>query len=308
MSVSSAKASAFPTTCANSACGQGLCGPVKHCPFCGVSLMQAPAVVTPLPAAEPAVVTPLPAAKPPMQSIAPTPEAPIAPARVPPPAAPSVSPPETPAAPTPPAGPTPAPKAKKPVMQIMIGALVLVGAGYAALKMTGVPDHQKFDAYLQAGQTCFETQNFACALDNAGLALQEDRNEPRALSLLQRAQAAQERQQQKLEAEQRQQQLKIQAIEATRQANAQSEQAALDRQRQEAADRQVREQQLQQASRAVNASLQQAQNALNAGEYQSAIAVAKLVLGMDPSNARARNIIRQAEQQLKEALNRTRIE
>ena len=54
--------------------------------------------------------------------------------------------------------------------------------------------------------------------------------------------------------------------------------------------------------------MQHAQNALNAGEYQSAIAVAKVVLGMDPNNARARSIIRQAEQQLKEALNRTRIE
>ena len=99
-----------------------------------------------------------------------------------------------------------------------------------------------------------------------------------------------------------------QAAEATRQADALREQQALERQRQEAADRQVRDQQQQQAAKAVNASLQQAQNALNAGEYQSAIAVARVVLGMDPNNSRARNIIRQAEQQLKEALNRTRIE
>lgn len=295
MSVSSA--SAFPTTCANSACGQGLCGPVKHCPFCGVSLTQAPAAVKPPPAPEP-----------PVQPIAPTAEAPIVPARVPRPADQPASPPEPPAAPPPSASPAPAPQAKKPVMKILIGALVLAGAGYIAVKITAGPDHQQFDAYLQAGQTCFDTHNFACALDNAGLALKQDRNEPRALSLLQRAQAAQERQQQQLEAEQKQQQLKIQADEAARQDNAQREQAALDRQRQEAADRQVREQQLQQASRAVNASLQQAQNALNAGEYQSAIAVAKVVLGMDSNNARARSIIRQAEQQLKEALNRTRIE
>ena len=110
------------------------------------------------------------------------------------------------------------------------------------------------------------------------------------------------------DAAQKQQLLKAQAAEAARQADALREQQALERQRQEAADRQVRDQQQQQAAKAVNASLQQAQNALNAGEYQSAIAVARVVLGMDPNNSRARNIIRQAEQQLKEALNRTRIE
>ena len=300
MSVSSAKASAFPTSCANSACGQGLCGPVKHCPFCGVALQQAPAAVTPPPAPKPSV-----------QPAAGVPKAPVATVSVPPPTDLPVLPPEPPAASAPPppaASPTPVPKAKKPIIKILIGVLVLMGAGYVALKMTAGPDHQQFDAYLQAGQTCFDAKDFACALDNAGLALQQDRNEPRALSLLQRAQAAQERQQQKREDDQKQQQLKAQAAEASRQANAQREQAVLDRQRQEAADRQVREQQLQQASKAVNASLQHAQNALNAGEYQSAIAVAKVVLGMDPNNARARSIIRQAEQQLKEALNRTRIE
>ena len=298
MSVSSAKASVFPTACANSACGQALCGPVKHCPFCGVALQQAPAAVTP------------PAPKPVAPPAAPKPVPPVVAA---PPVDPPASAPEPSvvagAAPAPPdAAPTPAPKVKKPIMKIVIGALVLVGGGYVALKMTAGQDHQKFETYLQAGQTCLNAQNFACALDNAGLALQQDRNEPRALSLLQRAQAAQERQQQKLAADQKQQQLKAQAAEAARQASAQREQEALDRQRQDAANRQLREQQQQQASQAVNASLQQAQNALNAGEYQSAIAVAKVALGMDPHNARARSIIRQAEQQLKEALNRTRIE
>lgn len=193
-------------------------------------------------------------------------------------------------------------------MQIVIGALALVGGGYVAMRMMTGQDQQKLDAFVQAGQTCFDSLDFACALDNAGLALQQDRNEPRALSLLQRAQAAQERQQQKLDADQKQKQQQAQAATAARQADAQREQMARDRQReQEAADRDMRNQQ-QQASKAVNTSLQQAQNALKAGEYQSAIAVANVVLGMDPGNTRARNIIRQAEQQLKEALSRTRIE
>ena len=196
-------------------------------------------------------------------------------------------------------------------MLIVIGALALVAGGYVALKMLSGQDQQKLDAFVQAGQTCFDTQDFACALDNAGLALQQDHHDPRALSLLQRAQAAQTHQQQKLVADQQQKQLQAQAAEAIRQADALREQQALNRQRQEAVDRELRnqqQQQQQQASKAINASLQQAQNALNAGEYQSAIAVAKVALGMDPNNARARTIIRQAEQQLKEALNRTRIE
>jgi len=194
-------------------------------------------------------------------------------------------------------------------MLIVIGALALVAGGYVALKMLSGQDQQKLDAFVQAGQTCFDTQDFACALDNAGLALQQDRHDPRALSLLQRAQAAQTHQQQKLVADQQQKQLQAQAAEAIRQADALREQQALNRQRQEAVDHELRnQQQQQQASKAINASLQQAQNALNAGEYQSAIAVAKVALGMDPNNARARTIIRQAEQQLKEALNRTRIE
>ncbi|VFB20657.1 hypothetical protein [Pseudomonas fragi] len=189
--------------------------------------------------------------------------------------------------------------------------LAVVVGGYVAIKMMAGQSQQKLDDFLQTGQSCFDTRDFACALDNVGLALQQDSNDPRALSLLQRAQAAQAaqaRQQQLQDAAQKQQLLKAQAAEATRQADALREQQALERQRQEAADRQVRDQQQQQAAKAVNASLQQAQNALNAGEYQSAIAVARVVLGMDPNNSRARNIIRQAEQQLKEALNRTRIE
>ena len=189
-----------------------------------------------------------------------------------------------------------------------VATLVVVVGGYAAIKMMTGQSQQKLDAFVQTGQSCFDTRDFACALDNAGLALQQDSNDPRALSLLQRAQAAQVRQQQLQDAAQKQQLLKAQSAEAARQADALREQQALERQRQEAADRQVRDQQQQQAAKAVNASLQQAQNALNAGEYQSAIAVARVVLGMDPNNSRARNIIRQAEQQLKEALNRTRIE
>lgn len=188
--------------------------------------------------------------------------------------------------------------------------LAVVVGGYVAIKMMAGQSQQKLDGFLQTGQSCFDTRDFACALDNAGLALQQDSNDPRALSLLQRAQAAQAaqvRQQQLQDAAQKQQLLKAQSAEAARQADALREQQALERQRQEAADRQVHQQQ-QQAAKAVNASLQQAQNALNAGEYQSAIAVARVVLGMDPNNSRARNIIRQAEQQLKEALNRTRIE
>ncbi|MEJ3589760.1 MULTISPECIES: hypothetical protein [Pseudomonas] len=189
--------------------------------------------------------------------------------------------------------------------------LAVVVGGYVAIKMMAGQSQQKLDGFLQTGQSCFDTRDFACALDNAELALQQDSNDPRALSLLQRAQAAQAaqvRQQQLQDAAQKQQLLKAQSAEAARQADALREQQALERQRQEAADRQVRDQQQQQAAKAVNASLQQAQNALNAGEYQSAIAVARVVLGMDPNNSRARNIIRQAEQQLKEALNRTRIE
>ena len=295
MSVSSAKASAFPTLCASSACGQGLCGPVKHCPFCSVPLQQATAV-TPAQAPKPA------------PPVAPKPVAPAIPASVPPHTDMPESPSEPPVAPPPPAVPTPAPRTQKPIIAIVIGALVLVGGGYTALKMTAGPDQQKVDAFLQAGQSCFDARNFGCAQDNAGLALQQDRNEPRALNLLQRAQAAQERQQQQQDAEQKQKQLQAQAGEATREADAQRLQESRDRGRQEAADRQARDQQRQQTAKAVNASLQQAQNALNAGEYQSAIAVAKVVLGMDPNNARARSIIRQSEQQLKEALNRTRIE
>lgn len=300
MSASSAKASAFPTSCANSACGQGLCGPVIYCPFCGVSLQQAPVAVTPAPEPKARPATPVPKATVTPASIPPALDVPAAaPTPVPGPAA---------CAPAPSAAPIPVPSNRKPALILAVATLVVVVGGYAAIKMMAGQSQQKLDGFLQTGQSCFDTKDFACALDNAGLALQQDSNDPRALSLLQRAQAAQARHQQLQDAVQKQQQLKAQAAETSRQADALREQQALERQRQEAADRQVRDQQQQQAAKAVNASLQQAQNALNAGEYQSAIAVAKVVLGMDPNNNRARNIIRQAEQQLKEALNRTRIE
>lgn len=112
--------------------------------------------------------------------------------------------------------------------QLALAALVLVSiGGYAAYQARAGKALQQFEADLAAGQACLRSERFDCALDNAGRALGIDSKDPRAISLLQRAQAALERQQ-------RQQDAKAQAAAAAK-AQAQA-QAAAEQARQAAAE------------------------------------------------------------------------
>ncbi|MBF8778743.1 hypothetical protein IV505_03200 [Pseudomonas fulva] len=115
--------------------------------------------------------------------------------------------------------------------QLALAALVLVSiGGYAAYQARAGKALQQFEADLAAGQACLRSERFDCALDNAGRALGIDSKDPRAISLLQRAQAGLERQQ-------RQQDAKAQAAAVAKaQAQAAARQAAAEQARQAAAE------------------------------------------------------------------------
>lgn len=335
MSVS-AKTAGFPATCANSACGKALCGPVKHCPFCGVA-----AVVAPTPKAPPAVApvvkpaalvakaeTPAPALEFDIKQV----EKPPAAKPVPVPAAKAPAPERPPTAnvqPLPPSG--------RGMKKVLLGVMVLGAVSSYWLYQTGARQtQQQFEQHVQAANDCLRSNQYSCALENAEQALQKDSKDPRAVSLLQRAQAGLEREQQAQQAQKAAEAARLAAQEQAKRdklakdadREREQQQRELDKRLQEQqkmlADK-LREQQQQNslpttrpvAPRQNNSganpgvlgqSLEQAKRALGRKDYQSAIAVANVVLTMDPGNRQALNIIRQAEQQRTQALNRTTIE
>ncbi|VVO15123.1 hypothetical protein [Pseudomonas fluorescens] len=339
MSVS-VKSVEFPASCVNSACGKALYGPVKHCPFCGSRLAQVAAL------AAKAVIAPTIDLKPaaPAAKVA----APVAAKKT---AAVvnfdliEVEPLEPPAKPVP-SPVVESPKPKGTLKKILMGLVVLaVVVSYGLYQLGSRHTREQFEQNLLAGQNCLKNNRFDCALENAELALQKDSKEPRAVSLLQRAQAGLERQQQNEEAQKaaaaRQAANKKAQPEKAAQEQAARDQAAREKEQRDLDQRmqlqeQLRAQQQQQQQQqqpeirtptprpspparpiqgisganpgVVGQSLSQARSALARQDYQSAIAVANVVLTMDPGNRQARIIIRQAEQLRTQALNRTTIE
>ncbi|KJK15476.1 hypothetical protein LOY54_00505 [Pseudomonas sp. B21-032] len=323
----SAKKPAFPLNCANGECGKALCGPVLFCPYCGASSQ----VVTSAPVAAPAAVAAAVVA-----SETPTAPAPVAKAPEPPRQV-TISSAEIEravAATAPPQAPVVA-QVSKPrnvarQAALAIAVLVAVG-GYAAYQMNARKALQQFEAELAAGQGCLRLNQYNCALEKAESALRIESKDPRAISLLQRAQAG-------LEGQQRDQQAQAQAAAAAASAAATRKAAAEQAQREQQArelaakeqqlhDEQTqlakRQQQLEQQARSappvqprvapvarpvqrpvapaanaglVGQQLSQARSALARRDGATARSLANRVLSQDPGNRQAQIILRQAEQ------------
>lgn len=313
----SVKAAEFPATCANSACGRTLCGPVKHCPYCGVTVQppisaKAPvAVAAKEPASPPPVVEPKAAA---LKFELPAAPAPAAPQPVAP-------------APTPPVAP-PADKPKGLLKKIVIGALVLALLAFYGMNQLGSRNSQRdLEQVLLAGQQCLRQSDYNCALDKAEQVLQKNSKDPAALSLLNRAKDGLKQVQRDKDladqARQKEQDRKAQQDAADQRKRAE-EQARREQEAKAAAQVQsipapatqpstpprstTRIEQNNGAASMVGRSLNEARKALIRRDYQSAITVARLVLNMDPGNREAQNIINQATRQQSQALNRTTIE
>ncbi|PWB31566.1 hypothetical protein DCO48_16260, partial [Pseudomonas sp. SDI] len=134
--------------------------------------------------------------------------------------------------------PAPAAKPRQRGRTLALAAAVLLAVGgYGAYQMNARKALQQFEADLAAGQGCLRSGQFNCALDKAELALRTDSKDPRAISLLQRAQAG-------LESQQRIEQAKVQAAalaEATKAAQAAA--AEQTRREQAAREQQARDEQ-----------------------------------------------------------------
>lgn len=314
----SAKNPAFPLNCASSACNQPLSGPVAFCPYCGASSQ----VVAAAPAA-PAPVVVVSAAPTAMPAAAPAPVIEsvhtLAPAGIV--STPVVTPPPVP----PIVQGAPVAKSRNLGRKLALAAGVVVAVlGYGAYQASQRQSLQQFEAELAAGQACLRSSQFDCALEKAESALRIESKDPRAISLLQRAQAG-------LEGQQRDQQAKAQAA-AARQAaaeRAQREQQAreLATKEQQLRDEQTqlakRQQQLEQQARVVQPAqqrplttprppvqrpasaanaglvgqqLSQARSALARRDGATARSLANSVLSQDPGNRQAQIILRQAEQ------------
>lgn len=315
----SVKAAEFPATCASSACGRTLCGPVKHCPYCGVAVQPPISAKAPVAAKEPA--SPPPVVEP--KAAALKFELPATPAPATPPPAPAAPA----AAPTPPVAP-PAEKPKGLLKKIVIGALVLALLAFYGMNQLGSRNSQRdLEQVLLAGQQCLRQSDYNCALDKAEQVLQKNSQDPAALSLLNRAKdGLKQVQRDKDLAEQarlKEQERKAQQ-DAADQRNRAEEQARREQEAKAAAQVQAipapapqpstpprsttRIEQTNGAASMVGRSLNEARKALIRRDYQSAITVARLVLNMDPGNREAQNIINQATRQQSQALNRTTIE
>lgn len=322
----SAKKPAFPLDCASAACAKPLSGPVAFCPYCGASSQ----VVTAAPAA------PAPVA---VSNSAPVAVASAAPAAMIE-AVHEIAAPPVAAAPVVKAMPaTPAPVAPPVAKSGNLGrkltlaaAVVLAVVGYGAYQANQRQSLQQFETELAAGQGCLRSSQFDCALEKAESALRIESKDPRAISLLQRAQAG-------LEGQQREQQAKTQAAAAAASAAAARQAAAEQSQREQQArelaakeqrlrDEQdqlaKRQQQLEQQARVVQPTQQrpvtttrppaprptaaaanaglvgqqltQARSALARRDGATARSLANMVLSQDPGNRQAQIILRQAEQ------------
>lgn len=275
-----AKALKFPAACLNSMCAQPLAGPVNHCPFCGTLVARAAPVLR--------VVPPVPV---PAAAAAPAPAPAPAPQAAPAPAAAAPTPP--PPAPAPAADTaTPAPP-KRRMSKIGLALVAVLGVGAYGLQQLGSKhDQQLIEQAIAAGKTCLGKKDYRCAIDNADSVLQKDRNEPRALSLKQQAQAdlarlqkAEDDKQARLQAEasqkaaaERASQEQARARAAQDELDARRRSEELDRQAQELREQRVEEQrrrdQLAQEQQAVREQRQRAQEraaqqqrAQNPGNY-----------------------------------------
>ena len=322
----SAKKPAFPLNCASAACAKALSGPVAFCPYCGASsqvVAAAPAAPAPLAmisSAPVAVATAVPAAM--IEAEHETAPAPVADAPV------VKAIPATPAPVAPPVA-----KSSNLGRKLALAAGVVVAVvGYGAYQASQRQSLQQFETELAAGQGCLRSSQFNCALEKAESALRIESKDPRAISLLQRAQAG-------LEGQQRDQQAKTQAAAAAASAaaarQAAAEQAQREQQARELAAKEQRlrdeqdqlakrQQQLEQQARVVQPTQQrpvtttrppaqrssaaaanaglvgqqltQARSALARRDGATARSLANRVLSQDPGNRQAQIILRQAEQ------------
>lgn len=323
----SAKKPAFPLTCANGECASPLSGPVTFCPYCGASsqvVAAAPAAAAPLAAVSSAPVA--------VAAVAPA--AVLEPAKdVTPPPVVSSTPAVTATAPPPAAVVAPVAKPRNIGRKLALAAAVVAAVGgYGAYQASKRQSLQQFEVELSAGQGCLRSNQFNCALEKAESALRIESKDPRAISLLQRAQAG-------LEGQQRDQQVKAQAAAAAASAatarQAAAEQAQREQQARDLAAKEQhlrdeqeqlakRQQQLEQQARvqqpaqprpattarppaprptaaAANAGLvgqqlTQARSALARRDGATARSLANRVLSQDPGNRQAQIILRQAEQ------------
>lgn len=324
----SAKNPAFPLNCAISECARPLSGPVAFCPFCGTSSQGVASAPAAAPIVLPPVVTPPapPVVVPPAAAI---PEAPrevtVVPADIERTDATPVP------LPTPPVPPAAKPRNLGRKLALAAAVVAAVG-GYGAYQASLRQSLQQFEAELAAGQGCLRSNQFNCALEKAESALRIESKDPRAISLLQRAQAG-------LEGQQRDQQAKTQAAAAAASAAAARQAAAEQAQREQQArdlaakEQQVRDeqnqlakrqQQLEQQARVpqpaaprpvttarppaprvnptaataglVGQQLTQARSALARRDGATARSLANRVLSQDPGNRQAQIILRQAEQ------------
>lgn len=177
--------------------------------------------------------------------------------------------------------------------KIGLALVAVLGVGAYGLQQLGNKhDQQMIEQAIAAGKNCLGKKDYRCAIDNADSALQKDRNEPRALSLKQQAQAdlarlqkVEDDKQARLQAEAsqkaaaeraRQEQARAQAAQDELEARRRSEE--LDRQAQELREQRVEEQrrreQLAQEQQAVREQRQRAQEraaqqqrAQNSGNY-----------------------------------------
>ncbi|MGF6592713.1 hypothetical protein [Pseudomonas sp. 2835] len=324
----SAKKPAFPLNCANGECGKALCGPVLFCPYCGASSQ----VVASAPVAAPAAVAAAVVASKTPTAPAPVVKAPEPPRQV------TISNAEIEravAATAPPQAQVVAQvsKPRNVARQVALAIAVLVAVGgYAAYQMNARKALQQFEAELAAGQGCLRLNQYSCALEKAESALRIESKDPRAISLLQRAQAG-------LEGQQRDQQAQAQAAAAAAASAAATRKAAAEQAQREQQARELaakeqqlrdeqtqlakRQQQLEQQARSappvqprvtpvarpvqrpaapaanaglVGQQLSQARSALARRDGATARSLANRVLSQDPGNRQAQIILRQAEQ------------
>lgn len=218
----SSKMPAFPRDCANTACARPQYGPVAFCPYCGASSPVAAAPKASVaPAAGGVAVASPPAVAPsiPMANASEPRQVTVAGHQVERQPAPVHATPVVPV--TAVAVARPGQHGRK--LALVAAVLVALG-GYGAYQMNARKALQQFEADLAAGQGCLRGNRFDCALENAERALGIDSKDPRAISLLQRAQAGLERQQ-------REQDSKAQAAAAATAKAAAARQAAADQAR-----------------------------------------------------------------------------
>lgn len=216
---------------------------------------------------------------------------------------------------------------KRRMSKIGLALVAVLGVGAYGLQQLGSKhDQQQVEQAIAAGKTCLGKKDYACVIDNADTVLQKDRNEPRALSLKQQAQAelarvqkAEDDKQARLRAEAadkaaaervRQEQASARAAqdeldarrrseELDRQAQELREQRAAEQRQQELMaqeQKQAREQRQREQQRAQERAAQQTRRVQESGNYTAPQNVFNRPNNSFSSNSSTDDIIRQGQQ------------